>query len=51
MGSDVNNLGDSVGTLLQSPADAGAGEISTGDLESVELYAARVAEVAGRLYG
>jgi len=48
---DVNNLGGSVGALVQSPSDAGADEISTGDLETVKLYAARVAEVASRLHG
>lgn len=48
---DVNNLGGSVGALLQSPSDASADEISDGDLETVKLYAARVAEVAKRLHG
>ncbi|AXL50151.1 NADPH-dependent FMN reductase [Paraburkholderia caffeinilytica] len=48
---DVNNLGGSVGALVQSPSDAGADEISTGDLETVKLYAARVSEVAKRLHG
>jgi hypothetical protein len=48
---DVNNLGGSVGALVQSPSDAGAEEISTGDLETVRLYAARVSDVAKRLHG
>lgn len=47
---DVNNLGGSVGALVQSPSDASAEEISTGDLETVKRYAARVAEVAARLH-
>lgn len=49
--NDVNNLGGSVGALVQSPADASVEEISEGDLETVRLYAARVSEVANRLYG
>lgn len=49
--SDVNNLGGSVGALVQSPADASTDEISTGDLETVKQYAARVSEVAKRLHG
>ncbi|MEI7296312.1 flavodoxin family protein [Paraburkholderia tropica] len=47
---DVNNLGGSVGALVQAPSDAGADEISTGDLETVKLYAARVAGIANRLH-
>jgi NAD(P)H dehydrogenase (quinone) len=48
---DVNNLGGSVGVLLQSPSDAGADAMSTGDLETVQHYAKRVAEIAARLHG
>ncbi|MDA0570000.1 flavodoxin family protein [Burkholderia gladioli] len=48
---DVNNLGGSVGALLQSPADAGVEEMLGGDLDTVKAYAARVAAVAGRLQG
>jgi NAD(P)H dehydrogenase (quinone) len=47
---DVNNLGGSVGALVQSPSDAAVEEISVGDLETVRLYAARVSEVASRLH-
>ncbi|WP_369065219.1 flavodoxin family protein [Burkholderia gladioli] len=46
---DVNNLGGSVGALLQSPADAGVEEMLGGDLDTVKAYAARVASVAQRL--
>lgn len=49
--SDVNNLGGSVGALVQSPSDASTEEIPAGDLETVRLYAARVAGVAARLHG
>ena len=34
---DVNNLGGSVGLLVQSPADAGADQIPTGDLDTACL--------------
>ncbi|AFC86862.1 NAD(P)H-dependent oxidoreductase [Frateuria aurantia] len=49
--ADINNLGGSVGALVQSPADASVEEIASGDLETVKSYAVRVAEVAGRLHG
>lgn len=48
---DINNLGGSVGALVQTPSDASADEISAGDLETVRLYAARVADFANRLHG
>lgn len=49
--ADVNNLGGSLGALVQSPADAGADEMSEGDLETVKRYAERVASIAKRLHG
>ncbi|MFM0718226.1 flavodoxin family protein [Paraburkholderia strydomiana] len=49
--SDVNNLGGSVGALVQSPSDADVGEIPSGDLDTVKAYAARVAAIAERLHG
>jgi NAD(P)H dehydrogenase (quinone) len=48
---DVNNLGGSVGLLVQSPADASVEEMAAGDLETAKLYGARVADVARRLHG
>jgi NAD(P)H dehydrogenase (quinone) len=48
---DVNNLGGSVGLLVQSPADAAVEEMAAGDLETAKLYGARVADVARRLHG
>jgi NAD(P)H dehydrogenase (quinone) len=47
--NDVNNLGGSVGLLVQSPSDAGADEIPAGDLETARKYGERVAAVAARL--
>lgn len=48
---DVNNLGGSVGLLVQSPADANVDEIPTGDLETAKLYAQRVQSIVERLHG
>lgn len=47
--NDVNNLGGSVGLLVQSPSDASAAEIPQGDLETARLYGKRVADIAARL--
>ncbi len=46
---DVNNLGASVGLLVQSPSDAGADAIPAGDLETACRYGQRVADIAARL--
>ncbi|WP_417071189.1 flavodoxin family protein [Niveibacterium terrae] len=46
--SDVNNLGGSVGLLVQSPSDAGAEAIPAGDIETARQYGARVAAIAAR---
>ena len=46
---DVNNLGGSVGLLVQSPADAGAEQIPTGDLDTAVKYGERVATITARL--
>ena len=45
---DLNFLGSYSGAIAQSPADAGAGEMAPGDLETARAFGARVAEVAGR---
>ncbi|MCK6391113.1 MAG: flavodoxin family protein [Azonexus sp.] len=47
--ADVNNLGGSVGLLVQTPADASANEVPSGDLETARLYGARVAAITARL--
>jgi len=47
--TDVNNLGGSVGLLVQSPSDVGADEIPQGDLDTAVAYGKRVAEIAARL--
>lgn len=47
--TDLNNLGGSVGLLVQSPSDASVDEIPQGDLDTAKAYGKRVAEVAARL--
>ncbi|MES2530120.1 MAG: flavodoxin family protein [Pseudomonadota bacterium] len=47
--NDVNNLGGSVGLLVQSPSDASVTEIPQGDLDTAKLYGARVAAIAAKL--
>lgn len=46
--ADINSLGGSVGLLVQSPSDAGADKIPTGDLATAVSYGQRVAEIAAR---
>ena len=41
--------GGSVGLLVQSPADAGADQIPTGDLDTAVKYGERVATITARL--
>lgn len=45
---DINNLGGSVGLLVQSPSDAGADKIASGDLETAVKFGERVAAITGR---
>jgi multimeric flavodoxin WrbA len=49
--TDVNNLGGSVGLLVQSPSDASVDEIPQGDLDTAKAYGKRVAEIAAKLRG
>jgi len=46
--NDINNLGGSVGLLVQSPADAGADAIPAGDLNTALKFGERVAAVTAR---
>lgn len=48
---DVNNLGGSVGLLVQSPSDASVDEIPSGDLDTAKVYAKRVLAIAEKLAG
>ena len=45
--NDINNLGGSVGLLVQAPSDAGADKIPQGDLDTARSYGARVTKIAG----
>jgi len=47
--TDLNNLGGSVGLLVQSPSDASVDEIPQGDLDTATSYGKRVADVTARL--
>ncbi|MDB5932061.1 MAG: putative flavodoxin [Polaromonas sp.] len=46
--NDANYLGAYSGAMAQSPADAGAGEMAPGDLETARSFGERVAGVASR---
>lgn len=48
---DINNLGGSVGLLVQSPSDADASAIPQGDLKTAEAYGKRVAALAAKFSG
>ena len=45
---DPNFLGSYAGAIAQSPADAGAGDMHAGDLQTARAFGARVAQVAAR---
>lgn len=49
--TDLNNLGGSVGALIQSPSDASTDEIPQGDLDTAQSYGQRVAEITQKLKG
>ncbi len=45
---DINNLGGSIGLLVQSPADASADQIPSGDLDTAVKFGERVAKITAR---
>lgn len=47
---DVNNLGGSVGLLVQSPSDASADNIAAGDLETAVKFGERFAAITERFH-
>lgn len=49
--ADVNNLGGSVGLLVQAPSDAGADKIPQGDIDTATKFGERVAAVAKGIKG
>jgi len=46
--NDINYVGSFSGAMAQSPSDASPAEMLPGDLETAQLFGARVAEVASR---
>ena len=46
--TDINNLGGSVGLLVQSPSDSSVDEIPQGDLDTAKQYGERIAKIAAR---
>lgn len=46
---DINNLGGSIGLLVQSPADAGSDKIPSGDLKTAEVFGQRIADLTAKL--
>ncbi len=49
--NDINNLGGSVGLLVQAPSDAGADKIPQGDVDTAVKFGERVAAVAVKTRG
>ncbi|EIY5154406.1 flavodoxin family protein [Klebsiella pneumoniae subsp. pneumoniae] len=45
---DINNLGGSVGLLVQSPSDAGTDKIASGDLDTAVKFGERIVAIAQR---
>ena len=48
---DVNYVGSFAGAMMQTPSDASADEVNTGDLETARLYGARIVEATSRFRG
>jgi len=46
--NDVNNMGGSVGLLVQAPSDAGADKIPQGDVDTAVKFGERVAAVVAK---
>ena len=47
---DVNYVGSFVGAMMQTPSDASADEVNTGDLETARLYGERIAKIASQFH-
>lgn len=46
--ADINNMGGSVGLLVQTPADASTDEIPSGDLDTAKAYAKRIQQITDK---
>lgn len=49
--NDINNMGGSVGLLVQGPSDAGADKIPQGDVDTAVKFGERVAAVTAKARG
>jgi len=49
--NDINNMGGSVGLMVQAPSDAGADKIPQGDVDTAIKFGERVAAVAAKARG
>lgn len=47
----LNNLGGSIGLLVQSPSDASADEIPQGDLDTASAFGQRIADISRQFIG
>ena len=47
----MNYVGSFAGAMMQTPSDASAEEVNTGDLETARLYGERIAKVASQFKG
>jgi NAD(P)H dehydrogenase (quinone) len=48
---DINYMGSFSGAMAQSPSDAGAAEMSVGDLDTAKAFGKRVADTAAKFKG
>lgn len=46
---DINYVGSFTGAMMQTPSDAGADEVNSGDIETARLYGARIAEISSKI--
>ena len=46
---DLNYIGSYAGAMAQSPSDAGAADMSAGDLETARKYGERIAQITARM--
>ena len=47
---DVNYVGSFAGAMMQTPSDASADEVNSGDLETARLYGERIAKIASQFH-
>lgn len=47
---DINNLGGSIGLLVQTPSDASTSEIPQGDLDTTKVFAKRVKDITQKIF-